>query len=44
MTVNGKRLGRSRTASSREFLRETLKLTGTHIGCDTSHAGRASSM
>ena len=21
------------------FLRETLRLTGTHIGCDTSHCG-----
>ena len=22
-----------------DFLRETLRLTGTHIGCDTSHCG-----
>jgi carbon-monoxide dehydrogenase small subunit len=21
------------------YLRETLRLTGTHIGCDTSHCG-----
>ena len=21
------------------FIRETLRLTGTHIGCDTSHCG-----
>jgi carbon-monoxide dehydrogenase small subunit len=41
MTVNGK----ARTASVDprvllvHFLRETLRLTGTHIGCDTSQCG-----
>ena len=41
MTVNGKSL----TAEVEErmllvyFLREELKLTGTHIGCDTSQCG-----
>ena len=41
MTVNGK----SRTAEVEgrtllvEFLREKLKLTGTHVGCDTSQCG-----
>ena len=41
MTVNGK----SRTAEVEgrtllvEFLRDKLKLTGTHVGCDTSQCG-----
>ncbi len=41
MTVNGKSVtGRveGRTLLS-EFLREGLRLTGTHIGCDTSQCG-----
>lgn len=41
MTVNGKE--RSGEAEGRtllaEFLRSELKLTGTHIGCDTSQCG-----
>ena len=40
-TVNG--VPRSAAVESRlllvHFLRETLGLTGTHIGCDTSHCG-----
>ncbi len=41
MTVNGKAVsgdveGRTLLA---EFLREKLRLTGTHIGCDTSQCG-----
>ena len=41
MTVNGKTaeaLGEPRTLLI-HFLRETLSLTGPHIGCDTSHCG-----
>ena len=41
MTVNGKRV--SGEAETRTllvtFLRETLGLTGTHVGCDTSQCG-----
>ncbi len=41
MTVNGKAV--SANAEDRtllvEFLRETLELTGTHVGCDTSQCG-----
>jgi aerobic carbon-monoxide dehydrogenase small subunit len=41
MTVNGK--ARTATVDPRvllvHFLRETLRLTGTHIGCDTSQCG-----
>jgi carbon-monoxide dehydrogenase small subunit len=41
MTVNGK--ARKATVDPRvllvHFLRETLRLTGTHIGCDTSQCG-----
>jgi len=41
MTVNGKSV--SADAEDRtllvHFLRETLRLTGTHIGCDTSQCG-----
>jgi carbon-monoxide dehydrogenase small subunit len=41
MTVNGKQV--SGEVEPRmllvEFLREQLKLTGTHVGCDTSHCG-----
>jgi len=41
MTVNGKPV--SAEAEDRtllvHFLRETLRLTGTHIGCDTSQCG-----
>ncbi len=41
MTVNGKAVKRSvpdETLLS-EFLRETLRMTGTHVGCDTSQCG-----
>jgi aerobic carbon-monoxide dehydrogenase small subunit len=41
MTVNGKAV--SGTVESRtllvQFLRENLRLTGTHVGCDTSQCG-----
>lgn len=41
MTVNGKTV--TKTVDSRrllvEFLREDLRLTGTHVGCDTSQCG-----
>ncbi|MDH7799830.1 MULTISPECIES: (2Fe-2S)-binding protein [unclassified Beijerinckia] len=41
MTVNGKAV--SGNVDSRtllvQFLRETLRLTGTHVGCDTSQCG-----
>ncbi|MEC9344916.1 MAG: (2Fe-2S)-binding protein [Pseudomonadota bacterium] len=41
MTVNGKAV--SGTVEARtllvEFLREQLRLTGTHVGCDTSQCG-----
>jgi aerobic carbon-monoxide dehydrogenase small subunit len=41
MTVNGKLV--SGTVEARTllvtFLRETLRLTGTHVGCDTSQCG-----
>ncbi|WP_421878717.1 (2Fe-2S)-binding protein [Pacificispira sp.] len=41
MTVNGKQMSgdvESRTLLA-QFIRETLDLTGTHIGCDTSQCG-----
>ena len=41
MTVNGKAVSGDvpdQTLLS-EFLRENLRLTGTHIGCDTSQCG-----
>ncbi|WP_306045222.1 (2Fe-2S)-binding protein [Nioella sp. MMSF_3534] len=41
MTVNGKSVSGSvegRTLLS-DFIREGLKLTGTHVGCDTSQCG-----
>ncbi|MDG3040378.1 (2Fe-2S)-binding protein [Roseicyclus marinus] len=41
MTVNGKAVTRDvegRTLLA-EFLREGLRLTGTHVGCDTSQCG-----
>ncbi|HUW36293.1 MAG TPA: (2Fe-2S)-binding protein [Rhodocyclaceae bacterium] len=41
LTVNGKKLEQAvepRTLLV-HFLREQLSLTGTHIGCDTSHCG-----
>ncbi|MEL6690384.1 MAG: (2Fe-2S)-binding protein [Pseudomonadota bacterium] len=41
MTVNGKSVSRdvSDTTLLSEFLREDLRLTGTHVGCDTSQCG-----
>src|ERR1700709_1107556 len=41
MTVNGKAVSadvETRTLLV-QFLRETLRLTGTHVGCDTSQCG-----
>ena len=41
MTVNGKPVTGevdSRTLLV-QFLRETLRMTGTHVGCDTSQCG-----
>ena len=41
MTVNGKAVTReidSRTLLV-QFLRDNLRLTGTHVGCDTSQCG-----
>lgn len=41
MTINGKEVSRDvegRTLLS-SFLREDLRMTGTHIGCDTSQCG-----
>ena len=41
MTVNGKKV--SKTVEDRmllvQFLREEMRLTGTHVGCDTSQCG-----
>lgn len=44
MTVNGKPVSRdiSDTTLLSEFLRENLRLTGTHVGCDTSQCGACS--
>lgn len=41
MTVNGKavREGCASGTLLSTFIRETLKLTGTHVGCDTSQCG-----
>jgi len=41
LTVNGERVTKSVEGRTLlvEFIRETLKLTGTHIGCDTSQCG-----
>src|SRR3981189_3401049 len=41
MTVNGKSVSGSVEARTLlvQFLRETLGLTGTHVGCDTSQCG-----
>ena len=41
MTVNGKAASGSVEARTLlvQFLRETLGLTGTHVGCDTSQCG-----
>jgi len=41
MTVNGKPVSREVEARTLlvQFIRETLRLTGTHVGCDTSQCG-----
>ncbi|WP_425100695.1 (2Fe-2S)-binding protein [Tropicibacter sp. S64] len=41
MTVNGKPVTKSVKGNTLlvEFLREELRLTGTHVGCDTSQCG-----
>ena len=41
MTVNGKRVSGNVEARTLlvQFLREELRLTGTHVGCDTSQCG-----
>ena len=41
MTVNGETVSKMVEARTLlvDFLRDTLKLTGTHIGCDTSQCG-----
>ncbi|MEQ8506335.1 MAG: (2Fe-2S)-binding protein [Rhodospirillales bacterium] len=41
LTVNGEQVSKSVEGRTLlvEFIRETLKLTGTHIGCDTSQCG-----
>lgn len=41
ITVNGKAVTREVEARTLlvQFLRETLSLTGTHVGCDTSQCG-----
>ena len=41
ITVNGKSVSRDvpDTMLLSEFLREDLRLTGTHVGCDTSQCG-----
>ena len=41
LTVNGKPVAGDVAAETLlvQFLRETLSLTGTHVGCDTSQCG-----
>lgn len=41
MTVNGKSVSRDVKGNTllSDFLREDLRLTGTHVGCDTSQCG-----
>ncbi|MDA7424352.1 (2Fe-2S)-binding protein [Thalassococcus lentus] len=41
MTVNGKSVTKSVKGNTlmTDFLREELRLTGTHVGCDTSQCG-----
>ena len=41
MTVNGKAVSGDVEARTLlvQFLRENLRLTGTHVGCDTSQCG-----
>ena len=44
LTVNGKTVTKDVTPNTllSTFIRETLHLTGTHIGCDTSQCGACS--
>jgi carbon-monoxide dehydrogenase small subunit len=39
MTVNGKAVSGDVEGRTVQFLRENLRLTGTHVGCDTSQCG-----
>ena len=41
MTVNGKAVSADAAPDTflSDFIRETLDLTGTHVGCDTSQCG-----
>ncbi|EEX16061.1 probable xanthine dehydrogenase subunit E [Citreicella sp. SE45] len=41
MTVNGKAVSKEVSGNTlmTEFLRDELRLTGTHVGCDTSQCG-----
>jgi len=41
LTVNGERVNRDVEPETLlvQFLRETLRLTGTHVGCDTAQCG-----
>ena len=41
MTVNGKSVSRDVTDNTLlvEYIRDHLRLTGTHVGCDTSQCG-----
>ena len=41
LTVNGKRVSREVAPETllSEFIREHLRLTGTHVGCDTAQCG-----
>ena len=44
LTINGKKVTKDITPNTllSAFIRETLHLTGTHIGCDTSQCGACS--
>jgi carbon-monoxide dehydrogenase small subunit len=41
MTVNGKSVSRDVAGNTLlvEYIRDQLRLTGTHVGCDTSQCG-----
>ena len=42
LKVNGKSISQNISSNTllSSFLRDTLNLTGTHVGCDTSQCGR----
>ena len=44
LTVNGKSISQNISSNTllSSFLRDTLNLTGTHVGCDTSQCGACS--